>query len=354
MASNQRLMLGIAGAVLLATAGTVVIARQYGEPGPVSAVDAAAADAGTTGPPAAGAEAPAADGEYRFSRLADPPRTAVQNGDGETLAVFTDGARTVRLAGPARTFAEPKYTDATVTTTAWIRLAPREWRKGSENADWFRPWLAKALKDRSADVLATAMQYIVGAERKRNADGLQVAGDAEFGPLSDTDPDGRAENSDFYDYLGVSWSFPDGKREKPSKSRLRALDCSGFIRMVYGYRLGYPLRGTNTPGVGLPRRAYAMAKFGPGVQLMPNTGRQATDLDRLQPGDLLFFNAGPVQNAHIEHSGIFLGVDSEGHYRFISSRATANGPTLGDAGGAPILDGKSAYWAVGFCTARRI
>jgi cell wall-associated NlpC family hydrolase len=349
MSSNQRLMLGIAGAVLLAAAGTAVVARQYGGSAPVSAADSL--DAAL---PEAGAEVPETDGEYRFSRLADPARTAVQNGDGQTLAVFTDGARTVRLAGPARTFAEPEYTDAKVTTTAWIRLAPQEWQEGAENEDWFRPWLEKALKSRAADVLATAMQYVTGADRKKDREGLQVAGDAEFGPLSDKDPDGRAENSDFYDYLGVSWSFPDGKREKPSESRLRSLDCSGYIRMVYGYRLGYPLRGTNTKGVGLPRRAYAMAQFGPGVQLMPNTGRQATELDRLQPGDLLFFNAGPVQNAHIEHSGIFLGLDSAGHYRFISSRATANGPTLGDAGGASILDGNDAYWAVRFRTARRI
>ena len=64
--------------------------------------------------------------------------------------------------------------------------------------------------------------------------------------------------------------------------------------------------------------------------------------------------AGPVQNAHIEHSGIFLGVDSKGHYRFISSRSQANGPTFGDAGGTSILDGRDAYWAVRFRTARRI
>jgi cell wall-associated NlpC family hydrolase len=183
---------------------------------------------------------------------------------------------------------------------------------------------------------------------------LQIAGDARYGPLSDIDPDGRAENSDFYDYLGVSWSFPDGEREKPSADHMRSLDCSGFIRMVYGYRLGYPLRDTNTPGVGLPRRSYAMAEFGPGVQLMPNTGRQATDLNRLQPGDLLFFNTGAVRDAPIEHSGIYLGRDSDGHYRFISSRAKANGPTLGDTGGTSILDGRDTYWAIRFRTARRI
>jgi cell wall-associated NlpC family hydrolase len=349
MAPNNRLWLGVAGAVLVAAAGTAVVARQLGDSSPVSTAGAAGASL-----PEAGAEVPKADGEYRFARLDDPPRTAVQNGDGVTLAVFTDGARTARLAGPARKFSEPEHTEVTVTTTAWIRLAPQKWQEGSESEEWFRPWLGRALNNRAGDVLATAMQYVEGAERKENTDGLQIAGDAQFGPLSNIDPDGRAENSDFYDYLGVSWSFRDGKREKPSKTHLRALDCSGFIRMVYGYRLGYPLRGTNTAGVGLPRRAYAMAQFGPGVQLMPNTGRQATDLDRLQPGDLLFFNAGPVQNAHIEHSGIFLGVDSAGHYRFISSRAKANGPTLGDSGGASIIDGDDAYWAVRFRTARRI
>jgi cell wall-associated NlpC family hydrolase len=299
-------------------------------------------------------EVPKATGEFAFSRLADPDRTVVQNEAGEELAVFTDGARTVRLNGPARTFAEPRFTEATVTTTSWIRLAPQEWQQGAEGEDWFRPWLEKALTSKAPDVLATTMDYIDGARKKENDKGLQVAGDAAFGPLSKIDPDGRAENSDFYDYLGVSWSFPDGKKEQPSEKHFLSLDCSGFIRMVYGYRLGYPLHDTNTKGVGLPRRAYAMAQYGPGVQLMPNTGKQATDIDRLQPGDLLFFNAGPVQNAHIEHSGIFLGVDSTGHYRFISSRSQANGPTFGDAGGTSILDGRDAYWAVRFRTARRI
>jgi NlpC/P60 family protein len=349
MAPNHRLWLGVAGAVLIVAAGTAVVARQFSESTPV----AAAGPAGT-GAPEAGAAVPETGGEYKLARLEDPPRTTVQNDNGETLAVFTDGARTVRLAGPARKFSEPEFTKATITSTAWIRLAPKAWKEGAERADWFQPWLEKALKDRGPDVLATTMQYISAAKPKENPAGLQIAGDAEFGPLSNIDPDGRAENSDFYDYLGVSWSFPDGKKEKPSAKHLRALDCSGFIRMVYGYRLGYPLRGTNTAGSGLPRRAYAMAQFGPGVQLMPNTGRQATDLDRLHPGDLLFFNAGPVQNAHIEHSGIFLGVDNAGHYRFISSRSQANGPTLGDAGGQSILDGSDAYWSVRFRTARRI
>ncbi|SCG63419.1 NlpC/P60 family protein [Micromonospora halophytica] len=297
--------------------------------------------------------AAAGTGEPTFTRLENPARTEVRDGGGRVVAVFTDGARTVRLTGRERTFSEPRFTKATVTTDAWIRLAPREWRAGAEKAGWFKPWLDKALADRSPDALAIMMDYIDGAKPRRNADGLQTAGDASFGPLSATDPDGRAENSDFYDYLGVSWKFPDGKKEQPSRSHFRALDCSGYIRMVYGYRMKYPLRGTNTKGTGLPRRAYAMAEFGPGVQLMPNTGRAVRDFELLQPGDLLFFNAGPIGGKHIEHSGIYLGLDDSGRHRFISSRSKADGPTMGDFGGDSLLDG-GGYWATKLRTARRI
>jgi hypothetical protein len=341
---RSRRWIGIAAAVLCALAGAAVILyRVGGSPNTPPAQPPGAAAPGTAG----------GDG-LTFTRQAKPARTGVTDARGTTVAVFTDGSRTVRLTGPSRTLREPKFTHATVTSDAWIRLAPKEWKRGAQKADWFRPWLTKALADRSPDVLAVATEYIHDAKSRVDDDGRQIAGDANFGPLSDSDPDGRAEASDFYDYLGMSWTFEtDGKRERAEPARTRSLDCSGFLRMVYGYRLGYPLRGTNTEGRGLPRRAYAMAAFGPGVRLMPNTGQRARDYDVLQAGDLLFFNAGPVQNAHIEHSGMYLGVDSDGHHRFISSRATANGPTMGDLGGASLLDG-NGYWAVRFRTARRI
>jgi hypothetical protein len=117
--------------------------------------------------------------------------------------------------------------------------------------------------------------------------------------------------------------------------------------------MGYPLRGTNTPGTGLPRRAYAMADFGPGAQLMPNRGTQAREYQRLNAGDLVFFNGGPVLNDHIEHMGMYLGVDSAGRHRFVSSRTKADGPTLGDTGGDSLLDG-SGHYGIRFRTARRI
>jgi len=50
---------------------------------------------------------------------------------------------------------------------------------------------------------------------------------------------------------------------------------------------------------------------------------------------------------------MYLGVDSGGHHRFVSSRKTANGPTLGDLGGKSLLDG-TGHYAVSFRAARRL
>ncbi|HEX8346112.1 MAG TPA: NlpC/P60 family protein [Actinoplanes sp.] len=291
--------------------------------------------------------------QYVLRRRAEPDRTEILTPRGKLVAVMTDGSRTAHLQGPKRTLAEPRFTEAKIIATEWVRLAPKEWTEAAAGESWFASWLEKALVDRKPDILAIAMEYTYGAPPKRDEEDRQYSGDASFGPLSDIDPDGRAENSDFYDYLGVPWQFPDGVDEEPSASHALSLDCSGFLRMIYGYRSGYPLRGSNTKGPGLPRRALAMDAVGPGVRLMPNTGKRATNLDRLMPGDILLFNAGPVQNTHIEHSGLYLGVDDRGHRRFISSRTQANGPTMGDLGGESILDG-SGHWAVRLRTARRL
>ena len=292
-------------------------------------------------------------GQYVVRRKNAPNRTEILTRQGRVVAVMTDGARTAHQQGPKRTFSESRFTPAKIVTTEYVRLAPREWYPAAVNEPWFAQWLAKAVADKSPDVLALAFEYTYGAQPKKDKNGRQYSGDAAFGPLSDIDPDGRAENSDFYDYLGTDWEFKDGVTEEPTASHMLSLDCSGFIRMVYGYRLGYPLLGGNDKGPGLPRRAIAMGGVGPGVQLMPNTGKRATNIDRLMPGDIILFNAGPVQNKHIEHSGIYLGVDDRGHRRFISSRSQANGPTMGDLHGESILDG-SGYWAVRLRTARRI
>jgi cell wall-associated NlpC family hydrolase len=339
-------LLTIAGFVLLIAASTLtyVVVRPSPADQPVLTLG---------GAKASGDEQPRGASGYIYQRLSKPDRTEITDSSGQPVAVMTDGARTVHLYGPSRTFEEPQYTDAKIETDMWVRLAPQSWRAGAERELWFTEWLAAARADRSPDVLAISFEYVTGAPVKRDNQGQQYSGDASFGPPDPEDPDGRAERSDFYDYLGLPWSFPDGKAVVPDPSRVLALDCSGYLRMVYGHRLNYPLRGTNTPGEGLPRRAYAMAQFGPGVQLMPNSGQRARGMERLLPGDLLFFNAQPVPNAQIDHSGIYLGVDDGGHHRFVSSRSQTDGPTMGDLSGAPLLDG-IGYWPDRWLTARRL
>ena len=346
-------LLTVAGLTVLLGAGTTtyVAARPSPADQPVITLGTTKA---SDSPAPAGSGSPGPDGSgYSYRRATSPNRTEIISSSGQRVAIMTDGARTAHIYGPSRTFEEPHFTNTTVETNFWVRLAPHVWRAGAEKQQWFIDWLATARNDRSPDVLAIAMEYLHDAPAKRDKDGRQFSGDASFGPVDPADPDGRAERSDFYDYLGEPWTFPYGRKGAPEKARKLALDCSGYLRMVYGYRLGYPLRLTNTPGVGLPRRAYAMAGVGPGLQLMPNSGGRARGLDRLLPGDLLFFNAGPVLDGHIEHSAIYLGVDDRGNHRFLSSRAQTDGPTMGDVAGEPVLDG-NGYWAERFRTARRL
>lgn len=306
----------------------------------------------TDGAVAVQLDQPAAAGsELRYERLPDPPRTVVHDALGATVATLTDGARTAVLTGPLRTFEEPLATAAKVQTSAWVRLLAQPWRAGEENAPWFRPWLDTVLEDRSPDVLAVATEYLQGAPAQTDGNGVRFRGDASFGPVSATGA-GRLERSDFYQYLGVPFTFPDGVTVKPDPTHYGAVDCSGFVRLVYGYRLGYPLLGRNAPGPGLPRRAFAIAEFGPGVLVVPNTRQPSTDYDRLQPGDLVFFEVEGGEE-QLDHSGIYLGVDTEGHRRFISSRELVNGPTLGDVGGTSLLD-DGGHYSRAFRAARRI
>jgi hypothetical protein len=285
-------------------------------------------------------QAPAAT-SYIFVRKQDPNRTVVRDGSGRWLATFTDGAYTVRLTGPPRTFGE-RSTAHSVSSTVWVRALPAPFRGRIDEA-----WLTARLADRSPDVLAIAAGYVEGMPPLFRS-GLRVAGDADYGPLLD---DGtRQEGSDFNDYLGIRWSYGEYVDE-PEAAQLNSLDCSGFMRMVWGYRTGLPL--TLEPnGSAIPRRAFEMLDSAPGVVIMSRTA-PTTSLRRLAPGDLVFFDASTDDGRRIDHVGMFLGADSGGHYRFISSRKTVNGPTLGDIGGKSILDGTGMY-ATSFRAARRL
>ncbi|GGX24181.1 NlpC/P60 family protein [Streptomyces noursei] len=306
---------------------------------------------------APGDDFPVPAGGYRFERRTAPARTVARAADGRVLATFTDGARSAVLAGPTRTWSEPRTTGAVVRGDAWVRLMPGAWQRGREETRWFREWFPKALADRGPDVLAVAFQYGDGAPDRRTASGLRYAGRAHFGPNVPGRPPGsfhrRDEKSDFYDYLGIPWTFPDGTRRHPERERYGDVDCSGFMRLVWGYRMGYPLHATNGTGVGLPRRAYAIAARAPGVPLIPDTGSRPADLGALLPGDLVFFSIDIGRPHGIDHCGMYLGPDDDGHPRFYSSRSQANGPTMGDLAGRATLDGHGFY-ARGLRMARRL
>ncbi|MGV0745180.1 NlpC/P60 family protein [Mycolicibacterium sp. XJ870] len=298
-------------------------------------------------------KAAAFSGDVQYQRLANPPRTVVTDRAGRVVAMLTDGARTANVVGPTRRFAEPSTTSASVTTQSWVRILPHAWMHGAEQEPWFRPWLDTALHDRSPDVLAAASQYLPGSPEHVDAQGHRYCGDARYGKL-DVNVDGRVERSDFYDYLGLPWTFPDGGVGLPDPARSGAVDDSGFVRLVFGYRSAMPLRAAGSDdgaAGGIPRGTGDIAAESPGTVVVPDRGLPVSDFGLLQPGDLVFFNTDP--DRRVDHVGIYLGVDDGDHHRFISSRRSADGPTMGDTGGAAVLDGGGDY-AAAFRSVKRL
>lgn len=296
----------------------------------------------------------------RWSRLENPARSVLRGADGQVQAVLTDGARTAKLTGPARTFAEPTATASKVSTTDWIRLMPEPWSKGAEKKKWFKDWYAEFADSKEDDIFAFAFQYVAGAPQRKDENGLPFAGDADFGPLNTTGAEGgdlRLEQSDFYDYLGVPYPFRDGAVGTPEALRARSLDCSGYMRMVLGFRARYPLMSSDKSGDGLPRTANGMARSERGVDVLPLAGIAAQNrpsaIDQLQPGDLVFFKLDTRTGQRLDHVGMVLGHDTEGHLIFVSSREEVNGPTIGDIGGVSRLDG-NGYYAKTLRSAKRL
>lgn len=281
--------------------------------------------------------------EFRYRKLSSPSRTVVTDRSGARVATLTAGSRSVLLAGPARVFTE-RTAASPVRTTGWVRLLDRPF-SGTVDESWLR----RALADTSPDVLAIAAQYVEGAPDLLDGTGARVAGDADYGPLL---ADGtRQEGADFNDFLGVRWTYGDTV-DSPETAQLGALDCSGFVRMVFGRRSGLPL--TLVPdGAGLPRRAVQMLDSAPGIVPVRDSGAQVTSFAALQQGDLVFFDAAADDGTAVDHVGIYLGLDAAGSHRFISSRKSINGPTLGDYAGRSTLDGTGLY-ARSFRATRRL
>ncbi|WP_050669819.1 NlpC/P60 family protein [Luteipulveratus halotolerans] len=306
---------------------------------------------GPNGPPPSTYRPITAD-ELRVERDDRAGLTRFRDGDGHLVATCTDQARTVTVRGPRRTLAEAETTAATVLSDSRVHLLPAPWAADHAVAATWRPWLVQTHNHPPLDVIDVCFQYVVGAPERVDSRGVRYAGDASYGPLGE-DSESRLEASDFYDYLGRDWTFADGETKKYERRRLGAADCSGYLRLVLGYRLGLPLLSGNKEGPGLPRRAYAMAEHGPGRQLFRLKGERPGDHERdlLLPGDLVFFVTDGEDG--IDHVGLFLGLDSDGRHRFISSRKKVDGPTMGDVGGLSVLDGKGLY-ARGWRSARRL
>lgn len=307
-------------------------------------------------------------------QIAEPPGVEVTDADGAWRATFTHGARTVTLAGPARTFAER---GVSVTHGVWVRCLSQPFGGGVDPG-----WLAAARdtnEQGEPDILALAMEYIRGAPPRCAPDPLaalaqaapgvaaacgagelQIGGDAGYGPVVGGT---MREGADFNDYLGVPWAYPGEapSADPPEARQFRCLDCSGLIRMVWGFRHHAPHAGPRgavplslavRPGC-LPRRAWQIRAHGPGVVVLPDSGAPPPDLSRLAIGDLVFFDADDGDGAAIDHLGIYFGLDAAGRRRFLSSRKGASAPTLADWQSPSVLDGDGHY-AAALRAARRL
>ncbi|MEV0446391.1 hypothetical protein [Streptomyces sp. NPDC050600] len=278
--------------------------------------------------------------DWRFS-LRDPsPDTALGAGTVGVRAYAATGAAT---GVEARVYdflvEEASWVDPPVIAhDTWVRVLPEpfdgSWTPAVEQR--VRAWAG----DLSPDALSYAAMFLPYAPDVTDParQGARVLGKARY-----SDPDAvtgeRTVGADFQEYLGISWTFPGLPARAPEAPFLGCLDCSGFVRMVYGFHMGLPLLHEKAAPDhrGLPRTSTAQAKDGPGVKIADG-GTAAPALDGLRIGDTVFFDADtdPESGGHI---GIYAGVDQHGFRRFFSSRKTPNGPTLADVGGRSVLNG---------------
>ncbi|MFI9150509.1 NlpC/P60 family protein [Streptomyces sp. NPDC053367] len=233
------------------------------------------------------------------------------------------------------------WTDPPVVThDTWVRVLPEPfdgtWTPALEQR--VRAWAG----DTSPDALTYSSMYrpfapAVTDPARQNA---QVLGESGYSSLLASGQ--REVGADFHEYMGLPWTFPSGETVSatPDPKWLKNLDCSGFVRMVYGYHLGVPMGlAADSQRRYLPRRSEWQAASSPGVVVA-----RATDapppLDALRIGDLLFWN--DPDDGAVSHTGIYLGLDQYGKHRFVSSRKTPNGPTMADVGGKSIINGTAS------------
>lgn len=126
-------------------------------------------------------------------------------------------------------------TGAAVEGSTWARALPLPFPGTVDIA-----WLSSALADTSPDVLQIALDFVPGAPEVTDASGRRVGGDASYGPLL---ADGtRQEGADWNDYQRVAAAYPHGVVDRPEPHHPRSLDCSGYMRTVWGVHAGLPPR----------------------------------------------------------------------------------------------------------------
>ncbi len=289
--------------------------------------------------------------------------------DARPVASFTAGAYTVHMEGPSRSFTWGAPAVVTVITTSWVRTLPLPFDPATP-ASTLTNWL-NAARAKNCDA-PTGAKDIIG-----------IAFDYAEG----TALDARHEwGADFHDFLGTSWDPSDASARNADPTQLGKLDCSGYVRLVWGARANFSYEGAeamiplslNEYAGAIPRTSRQQYSVGPGKVIVPfrlqptdglaaNGGTPtAAELSALQVGDVVFFDlncdyslADPACSADpstaVTHVGLYLGADSAAHLRFISSRLSADGPTMGNLGGWSILDltRKSTYFPKRFRAARR-
>ncbi|WMX46270.1 NlpC/P60 family protein [Streptomyces roseicoloratus] len=238
---------------------------------------------------------------------------------------------------------EASWTDPPVVThDTWVRVLPEPfdgtWTPELEQR--VRAWAG----DLSPDALAHAAMFLPYASSVTDP---ARGGAKVLGPSLYSRPDPvtglRTVGADFQEYAGISWTFPGFPARAPEAEFLGCLDCSGFVRMVYGYHMGIPLlhESAAPDGHGLPRTSAQQSAAGPGVKIADGGTGTVPPLTGLRIGDTVFFDTDEDSDAG-GHIGIYLGPDQYGKRRFVSSRKTPNGPTMADVGGKSILDGTPA------------
>lgn len=290
---------------------------------------------------------PTGTGSYQIERVSDPDRVVVKDEAGNWLASFTTGAYTVAYRGSRRSYTQG---GRTIDTDTWVRILPQPFNGTVDTVV-----LAQMLRDTTPDIIEVSMQYITGAPPIFE-NGLKIAGDADYGD--------SGMGADFYDYLGINWVYPSGTRRTARAHFKDAVDCSGYVRLVFGYR-GTPHKvplSITVWNTTLPRTSYNQYLYGTGVILIENELRQPTvsSLAVLQPGDLLFFDSVASRDTPggINHVGIYLGKDKAGRMRFISSLPGSNGsgggPIFGRSSGNDYIIDGSGFWARALRGARRL